>query len=33
MVMKVTKISQEMKNKGLLSIEKKYYKMRKSILL
>ena len=29
MVVKVTKISQKMKNKSLLSIEKKYYRMRK----
>ena len=30
MVLKVTKISQKMKNKSLLNIEKKYYRMRKS---
>ena len=30
-VVNVTKISQKMKNKNLLSIEKKYYRMRKSI--
>ena len=33
MAMNVTKISQEMQNKSLLSIEKKYYTMRKNSLL
>ena len=33
MVMNVTKISQKMKNKSLLTIEKKYYRMRKNDLL
>ena len=33
MVMNDTKISQKMKNKSLLSIEKKCYKMRKNALL
>ena len=32
MAVNVTKISQKMKNKSLLSIEKKYYKMRKKAL-
>ena len=33
MVVNVTKIFQKMKNKSLLSIEKKYYRIRKSTLL
>ena len=33
MVKNVTKIFQKMKNKSLLSIEKKYYRIRKSTLL
>ena len=33
MVVNVKKISQKMKNKSLLSIEKKYYRMRKITLL
>ena len=32
MAVNVTKISQKMKNKSLLSIEKKYYRMRKKAL-
>ena len=33
MVANVTKISQKMKNKSLLKIEKKYYRMRKKCLI
>ena len=33
MVMNVTKISQKMKNKRLMIIKKKYYRMRKNTLL
>ena len=33
MVVNVTRISQKMKNKGLMSIEKKYYRMRKKHLI
>ena len=33
MAVKVTKISEKMKNKSLLSTEKKYYRMRKNALL
>ena len=32
MVVNVTKISQKMKNKSLLSVEKKYYRLRKHAL-
>ena len=32
-VVNVTKISQKMKNRNLLSIEKRYYRIRKSTLL
>ena len=33
MVVNVTRISQKMKNKSLMSIEKKYYRMRKKHLI
>ena len=33
MVVNITKISQKMKNNSLLSIEKRYYRTRKSALL
>ena len=33
MAMNITKISQKMKNKSLISIEKKYYRMRKKCLI
>ena len=33
MIVNVTKISQKLKNKSFLSIEKKYYRMRKIVLL
>ena len=33
MIMNITKVSEKMKNKSLLSIEKKYYRMRKNALL
>ena len=33
MIKNVTKIFQKMKNKSLLSIEKKYYRIRKSTLM